>query len=53
MSFIIGIIVFVLFICLAIGLHEFGHFYFAKKFGAYVSEFMIGFGSVLYSKKTG
>ena len=53
MSFIIGILVFVFSVCLAIALHEFGHFYFAKKFGVYVSEFMIGFGRQIVSKRVG
>ncbi len=53
MSFIIGIVIFIISICISISLHELGHFYFAKKFNAYVSEYMIGFGKLLWSKKIG
>ncbi len=51
MSFIIGVFVFIVLICISISLHEFGHFFFAKKFNAYISEYMVGFGKVLVSKK--
>ena len=50
---IIGILIFVLLIALSIGLHEFGHFLPAKKFGVKVTEFMIGFGPAIWSRVKG
>jgi membrane-associated protease RseP (regulator of RpoE activity) len=37
----------------AITAHEFGHYLFAKRFGAKVPEFMIGFGPTLFSFQRG
>ena len=50
---VIGILVFVLLIALSIGLHEFGHFLPAKKFGVKVTEFMIGFGPAIWTRVKG
>lgn len=38
---------------LLIGIHEWGHFYFAKRVGILVREFAIGFGPRLFSYKKG
>jgi len=38
---------------LLIGIHEWGHFYFAKRVGILVREFAIGFGPRLFSFKKG
>ncbi|MEN9740794.1 MAG: hypothetical protein RLZ72_1060, partial [Actinomycetota bacterium] len=38
---------------ISIGLHEFGHFYPAKKFGLHVGKFMVGFGPTLWSRRFG
>jgi regulator of sigma E protease len=38
---------------LLIGIHEWGHFYFAKRVGILVREFAIGFGPRLFSVKKG
>ncbi|MCF8549588.1 MAG: site-2 protease family protein [Pontimonas sp.] len=38
---------------ISIALHEWGHFFPAKKFGVYISQFMIGFGPTIFSKKKG
>ena len=51
--FILGVIVIALGLVVSIALHEWGHFYPARKFGVYISQFMIGFGPTLYSKKRG
>ena len=51
--FILGVIVIALGLVISIALHEWGHFYPAKKFGVYISQFMIGFGPTVYSKKRG
>ena len=50
---IVGIVVFVLAILASIGLHEFGHFYPAKKFNVKVTEYFVGFGPRLWSRRRG
>lgn len=50
---IIGVLVFVLAMLASIGLHEFGHMYPAKKFGVKVTEFFVGFGPSIWSKRRG
>ena len=37
--------------CLIIFIHELGHFLFAKKFGVAITEFSLGMGPKLFSKK--
>jgi membrane-associated protease RseP (regulator of RpoE activity) len=37
----------------SIALHEWGHYFPAKKFGVYISQFMIGFGPTLFSRTRG
>ena len=51
--FILGVIVIALGLVVSIALHEWGHFFPAKKFGVYISQFMIGFGPTLFSKRRG
>ncbi|MGV1035836.1 MAG: M50 family metallopeptidase [Candidatus Nanopelagicales bacterium] len=50
---IVGIVAFVFAILFSIAWHELGHFLPAKKFGVKVTQFMIGFGPTLWSKKKG
>ncbi|MEY2673225.1 MAG: hypothetical protein RLZZ508_1102 [Actinomycetota bacterium] len=50
---ILGIVIFLGLVGASIGLHEFGHFIPAKKFGVKVSEFAIGFGPTLFSRNFG
>lgn len=50
---LLGILIFVLLIAFSIGLHEFGHFLPAKRFGVKVTEFMIGFGPAIWSRTKG
>ena len=50
---ILGVLVVALGIGISIGLHEFGHFYPARKFGVHVGKFMIGFGPTLWSRQFG
>ena len=45
------ILLFVLILGTIVLVHEFGHFFFAKKCGIYVYEFSIGMGPKLWSKK--
>jgi len=49
----LGVVLFIIAILLSIGLHEFGHFITAKKFGIKVDQFFIGFGPSLWSVKKG
>ena len=46
---ILGWIIFLLALMISIGLHEIGHLVPAKRFGARVSQYMIGFGPTLWS----
>lgn len=50
---ILGILIFLGLVGTSIGLHEFGHFIPAKKFGVKVSEFAIGFGPTLIARQFG
>ena len=53
LEFLLGVLFVILGIGLSIGLHEIGHLVPAKKFGARVSKYMIGFGPTLWSFKKG
>ncbi|GAA1970359.1 site-2 protease family protein [Isoptericola halotolerans] len=50
---VVGIVVIVLGILVSIALHEVGHMVPAKRFGVRVSEYMVGFGPTLWSRKRG
>ena len=45
----LGVLAFVVALLLSVMLHEFGHYFFAKKFGMKVTEFFLGFGKKLWS----
>ena len=47
MSILLAVIIF----GLLVFIHEFGHFIFAKLFGAYCFEFSIGFGKKIIRRK--
>ena len=49
----LGVVAFVVAILVSIGLHEFGHLVPAKKFGAKVPQWFIGFGPTVWSKQIG
>ncbi|TYL45987.1 site-2 protease family protein [Nocardioides sp. BGMRC 2183] len=51
--YILGVVVFVLAILISIGLHELGHMIPAKRFGAKVTQYFIGFGPTVWSKQVG
>ena len=53
MSVIINLILFILILGIIVGVHEFGHFIFAKITGVYVYEFAIGMGPKLWGKQHG
>jgi membrane-associated protease RseP (regulator of RpoE activity) len=53
MSFLLGVVIFVLAVVISVVLHEAGHFLTAKKFGMKVTQFFIGFGQTLWSTRRG
>ena len=48
MNIITFIVPFIILITLVVFIHEYGHYYFAKKFGVGVTDFSIGFGKELF-----
>ena len=50
---VVYILLFILVLGIVVCIHEFGHFYFAKKAGILVNEFAFGMGPKLLSKKKG
>ncbi len=50
---VVGIVAFFLLILASIALHEIGHLVPAKKFGVKVTEYMVGFGPTVWSKRKG
>ena len=51
--YVLGVVAFVLAILASIGLHELGHMIPAKAFGGKVTQYFIGFGPTLWSRKKG
>lgn len=51
--YVLGIVLVVIGLAISIGLHELGHLWPAKRFGVYVSKYMIGFGPTIWSRKRG
>ena len=43
------IVPFVILVTIVVFIHEYGHYYFAKKYGVGVTDFSIGFGKVIYN----
>ena len=52
-AYIVGVLVVALGVGLSIGLHEIGHLVPAKKFGVKVTQYMVGFGPTIWSRKRG
>jgi len=52
-EFVLGVLFVVVGIGVSIGLHEIGHLVPAKRFGARVSKYMIGFGPTIWSFRRG
>ena len=50
-EFLLNLIVFIVALGITVVIHEFGHFITAKMFNVYVTEFSIGFGPAIYTKK--
>jgi membrane-associated protease RseP (regulator of RpoE activity) len=53
MLYALGVIIFALGLLISIALHEVGHMVPAKKFGVKVTQYMVGFGPTLWSRKRG
>jgi len=53
MSFLLGVLIFVLALLFSVMLHEAGHFMTAKRFGMKVTQFFVGFGQTLWSWRRG
>ncbi|GAB2488532.1 M50 family metallopeptidase [Jatrophihabitans fulvus] len=49
----LGVVIFALGLLLSIALHEIGHMVPAKKFGVKVTQYMVGFGPTMFSRKKG
>src|SRR5882762_2758189 len=49
----LGVLVFAFGLLLSIALHEIGHMVPAKKFGVKVTQYMVGFGPTIFSRKRG
>jgi len=49
----LGVVIFALGILISIALHEVGHLVGAKKFGVKVTQYMVGFGPTVWSRKRG
>jgi membrane-associated protease RseP (regulator of RpoE activity) len=51
--YVLGVVLFAVGIALSIGLHEIGHLVPAKRFGVRVTQYMIGFGPTIWSRRKG
>jgi membrane-associated protease RseP (regulator of RpoE activity) len=53
MSFLLGVAIFVVALLISVMLHEAGHFATAKMFGMKATQFFVGFGQTVWSRKKG
>ncbi|MCD5347624.1 RIP metalloprotease [Agromyces sp. S2-1-8] len=53
LAFVIGVAIIVVGLAVSIGLHEIGHLVPAKLFGVKVTQYMIGFGPTVWSRRKG
>src|SRR5215813_8376729 len=53
MSFLLGVFIFVVALLISVMLHEAGHFTTAKLFGMKATQFFVGFGQTLWSRRKG
>jgi membrane-associated protease RseP (regulator of RpoE activity) len=51
--YLLGVLIFVVAILASIGLHELGHMIPAKRFGGKVTQYFIGFGPTVWSRRAG
>jgi membrane-associated protease RseP (regulator of RpoE activity) len=50
---VLGIVAFAIGLLFSIGFHEAGHFFWARRFGMRVPQFMVGFGPTVFSRRRG
>ncbi len=53
LTYLVGVVIFAIGIMLSIALHELGHLLPAKRFGVRCTQYMIGFGPTLFSRRRG
>ncbi|MBA3250488.1 MAG: site-2 protease family protein [Geodermatophilaceae bacterium] len=53
MMTLLGVLLFVVGLAFSIWFHELGHFVWARRFGMRVTQFMVGFGPTLWSRRIG
>ena len=53
MSFLLGVVIFVLALLVSVMLHETGHFVMAKRFHMKATKYFVGFGQTLWSRQRG
>ena len=52
-AFVLGVLFMATGVALSIGLHEVGHLVPAKRFGVLVTQYMVGFGPTVWSRRRG
>ena len=50
---VLGVVAFVVALLVSVVLHEFGHFVTARRFGMKATQFFVGFGPTLWSRRRG
>src|SRR3954454_13369255 len=53
LAYVVGVLVLAFGVAASIALHEIGHLVPAKKFGVRVTQYMVGFGPTVWSRKRG
>lgn len=53
LMYAVGVVLFVVGVAVSIGLHEVGHLLPAKRFGVKVTQYFIGFGNTVWSRRRG
>ena len=53
LAFVLGVVIVAIGLAVSIGLHEIGHLLPAKLFGVKVTQYMIGFGPTIWSRRKG
>src|SRR4051812_48926789 len=53
LMFLLGVVLFIIGLALSVGLHELGHLIPGKLFGVKVTQYFIGFGPTLWSRRRG
>ncbi|MET0725398.1 MAG: site-2 protease family protein [Leifsonia sp.] len=53
LSFVVGVVIVAIGLAASIALHEVGHLVPAKRFGVKVTQYMIGFGPTIFSRRRG